>query len=1061
MPSFKFDVKSIFCGALERPTGPDRAAFVADACAADSALRAEVEKLVAAHERAGDFLETASGSATSAVALAMARSTAAGVADALDEIRSPALSSWDPAAAEMIGKRIGPYELHEEIGQGGMGAVYMALQEKPVRRQVALKVIKAGMDTVQVVARFEAERQALALMEHPNIARVFDAGTTDKGRPFFVMELVHGVPITQYCDQARLNPRERLALFIPVCQAIQHAHQKGIIHRDIKPSNVLVTLVDGKPVPKVIDFGVAKAVDQRLTEKTLFTQFGSIVGTLEYMSPEQAGLSGMDVDTRSDVYALGVLLYELLTGTTPLEHERLRDAGYAEILRRIKEEEPPKPSARLSDSGERLASIAAVRRTEPSRLARAVRGDLDWIVMKAIEKSRTRRYESAGGFARDVQGYLDGDAVEACPPSAVYKLRKFGRKYRGPLTVVAAFAGLIVAGSAISLALAVRATQAERKTRLERNRALNAEATAKAEGEKSKRSAEQAEAVLKFFQEQILAAARPEGEEGGLGRNATIREAVDAAAPKISGTFKDQPTVEAFIRSALGVTYVLQGDPGRAITELERGTQLFEAQLGPDHPRTLEAKNSLAEAYHAAGRTADALRLHEATLKTRESQLGPDQPDTLLSRASLARDYEVMGRTADAIRLNKAILKVGATLLGTDNPFLFAVRSNLAVAYMSMGRTADAIELYEATLNACEAQLGIDNPATLTVRANLASAYEADGRVSAAIVLHERTLKARESKLGPDHPKTLFSRCSLAGAYRSAGRTAEAVALYESTCPKLDATLGSEHPSALACRGGLADAYVSAGRAAEAINLYEATYKILEKTLGPDDGNRLANRGSLGAAYLAAGRVVDAINLYEVTIKAEESALGPEHPITLACRSNLALAYFAAGRITDAINVYEPTIKAQESTLGLDHPGTQKTRATMMKLCYQRGLFDRALPLYEYQYRSALRKHGPQHIDTTLAARDLAEIYARLRRYDEAQPLFLESLAGMKDRPDSDPIVVLTKAYLAKMHEAQVKYAQVEQPAHASQNLGDKDRQRAQWQSSRGLPYHPGEPHSR
>ena len=281
-----------------------------------------------------------------------------------------------------------------------MGAVFIAEQEKPVRRRVALKVIKAGMDSAQVVARFEAERQALALMDHPNIAKVFDAGTTESGRPFFAMELVKGVSITQYCDQSRLSPRERLALFIPVCQAIQHAHQKGVIHRDIKPSNVLVTLIDARPVPKVIDFGVAKAIDQRLTEKTLFTQFGSIVGTLEYMSPEQAELSGMDVDTRSDVYALGVLLYELLTGTTPLEHERLRDAGFGEILRRIKEEEPPRPSTRLSGSGERLASIAAVRGTEPARLTRVVRGDLDWIVMKALEKSRTRRYESAGGFAR-------------------------------------------------------------------------------------------------------------------------------------------------------------------------------------------------------------------------------------------------------------------------------------------------------------------------------------------------------------------------------------------------------------------------------------------------------------------------------------------------------------------------------------------------------------------------------------------------------------------------------------------------------------------------------------
>jgi eukaryotic-like serine/threonine-protein kinase len=343
-----------------------------------------------------------------------------------------------------------------------MGVVCMAEQEKPIRRRVALKVIKAGMDTDQVVARFEAERQALALMDHANIARVLDAGATESGRPFFVMEPVHGIPITEYCDEAQLTPRERLELFVPVCQAIQHAHQKGIIHRDLKPSNVLVTLHDGRPVPKVIDFGVAKAISQRLTERTMFTQFGTVIGTLEYMSPEQAEWSGLDIDTRSDVYALGILLYELLTGTTPLERAKLRQAGYAEILKRIKEEEPPKPSTRLSASGQALASIAARRRTEPAKLARLVRGELDWIVMKALEKDRTRRYETANGLARDVERYLHDEPVEACPPSATYRLRKLARKHRVAMVTLAGFAAVITIAAIVSTLLAIRATTAER-----------------------------------------------------------------------------------------------------------------------------------------------------------------------------------------------------------------------------------------------------------------------------------------------------------------------------------------------------------------------------------------------------------------------------------------------------------------------------------------------------------------------------------------------------------------------------------------------------------------------
>src|SRR2546426_859701 len=338
-----------------------------------------------------------------------------------------------PAPEVPAYEMLGPYKLLEQIGEGGMGTVWMAQQTEPVKRLVAVKLIKAGMDSRQVIARFEAERQALALMDHPNIARVLDAGTTSAGRPYFVKDLVKGVPITRYCDEHHLTPRQRLDLFIPVCQATQHAHQKGIIHRDIKPSNVMVTLYDGKPVPKVIDFGVAKATEQRLTERTLFTQYGTLVGTLEYMSPEQAEMSALGVDTRSDIYSLGVLLYELLTGSTPLSHKRVREAAYGEVLRMIKEEEPPKPSTRLSDSGEALASISAQRHMEPAKLTKLVRGELDWIVMKALEKDRNRRYETANGFAADVQRYLNDEPVQACPPSAGYRLRKLVRRHKGPV----------------------------------------------------------------------------------------------------------------------------------------------------------------------------------------------------------------------------------------------------------------------------------------------------------------------------------------------------------------------------------------------------------------------------------------------------------------------------------------------------------------------------------------------------------------------------------------------------------------------------------------------------
>jgi serine/threonine protein kinase/WD40 repeat protein len=439
------DVKSIFGRALEIESLAERSAFLNEACTADPALRAEVEDLLRAMEGAGDFMKRPAPAGSVTIS------------------HAPIL--------EGPGTRIGPYKLLQQIGEGGMGVVYMAEQETPVRRKVALKIIKPGMDSAQVVARFEAERQALAVMDHTHIARVFDAGTTETGRPYFVMELVHGVPITKYCDDAQLTPRERLELFVPVCQAIQHAHQKGIIHRDIKPSNVLVTMYDDRPVPKVIDFGVAKAIEQRLTERTLFTQFGALVGTFEYMSPEQAEMNAFGVDTRSDIYSLGVLLYELLTGTTPLEKQRLREAALGELVRLIKEEEPPRPSVRLSSSGD-LPRIAAARKTEPARLSRLVRGEVDWIVMKCLEKDRTRRYETASGLAKDVEHHLRDEPVEACPPSAGYRLRKFARKNKRWLVTAAVIAAVLLLSAADGLWLLLRATRAEARARVALSQAM-------------------------------------------------------------------------------------------------------------------------------------------------------------------------------------------------------------------------------------------------------------------------------------------------------------------------------------------------------------------------------------------------------------------------------------------------------------------------------------------------------------------------------------------------------------------------------------------------------------
>jgi serine/threonine protein kinase/WD40 repeat protein len=428
----------LFAAALEIDDPDARSDYLDRGCGGDDVMRARVEALLRAHEQAGSFL---------------AAPPVAGMAT-LDAPQPP----------EGPGTVIGAYKFLQTIGEGGMGVVYMAEQTQPVRRLVALKVVKAGMDTRQVLARFGAERQALALMDHPNIARVLDAGATENGRPYFVMELVKGLPITRFCDDRRLTLRERLELFIPVCQAVQHAHQKGIIHRDLKPSNIMVAQYDGRPVPKVIDFGVAKATGPRLTDQTLYTEFGAVVGTLEYMSPEQAELNQLDIDTRSDIYSLGVLLYELLTGSTPLGRERLKAGALVEMLRIIREEDCPRPSMRLSTT-EELPSIAACRQAELRRLSCLVRGELDWIVMKALEKDRNRRYETAGSFAADVQRYLDDEPVQACPPSAWYRFRKFARRHKTRVVAAASVSvgALLAVGSLIAALLVLVASNAQIK----------------------------------------------------------------------------------------------------------------------------------------------------------------------------------------------------------------------------------------------------------------------------------------------------------------------------------------------------------------------------------------------------------------------------------------------------------------------------------------------------------------------------------------------------------------------------------------------------------------------
>ncbi len=550
-------VRSIFLEAVEHHPPDQWSSFLDQSCGDDLELRKRVEVLLRADEQANSMLDVAA---------------------------APPRVTIDQPAAETPGTVIGPYKLIEQIGEGGMGTVWMAQQAEPVKRVVAVKLIKAGMDSKQVIARFDAERQALALMDHPNIARVLEAGMTSAGRPYFVMDLVKGVPITRYCDEHHLTPRQRLELFIPVCQAIQHAHQKGIIHRDLKPSNVLVALYDGKPVPKVIDFGVAKAAGQSLTDKTLVTGFGNIVGTLEYMSPEQAEVNQLDIDTRSDIYSLGVLLYELLAGSTPFSRKELEKAGMLEMLRVIREQEPSKPSTKLSSS-DALPTLSANRGTEPAKLTRLVRGELDWIVMKALEKDRDRRYETANGFAADVQRYLADGPVEACPPSAGYRLRKFARRNKGPVLAVSLVLLALVVG-VVGTTLGLFRAEQQRQIAEKNEQKAVAAAEAEKEAKQSAQAREaEANAVLEFIEKNFIAAARPEGQAGGLGWDVTLRRALQAALPLVDQSFAAEPLVEARLRRTLATSFANLGEAKLATVQAEEGPRSLRQVPRPRPPR--------------------------------------------------------------------------------------------------------------------------------------------------------------------------------------------------------------------------------------------------------------------------------------------------------------------------------------------------------------------------------------------------------------------------------------------------------------------------------------------
>jgi tetratricopeptide (TPR) repeat protein len=608
--------------------------------------------------------------------------------------------------SEGPGTVIGPYKLLEQIGEGGFGVVFLAEQQYPVHRQVALKILKPGMDSQMGIARFEAERQALALMDHPNISRVLDAGTTDSGRPYFVMELVKGVPITDFCDQASLPIRERLELFVAVCGAVQHAHQKGVIHRDIKPSNVLVADCDGQPGPRLIDFGVARAAGLPLTDRTIYTRFAEMVGTPPYMSPEQAGMSSLGIDTRSDVYSLGVLLYELLTGTTPFDRERLRTADYDQMRRIIREEEPVKPSTRMSTLGQAASAVSVNRRSDPKRLRQLFRGELDWIVMKCLEKDRNRRYETAAALAADVRRHLHQESVLACPPTLRYRLRKFVRKHRGVVAAVAAIWLVLASGIIATTRAYWQARAAERQAR-------------QAEAE--------AQRTADYLTYDVFALA-PRNAAGGRSREVTIREALDVAAPNIDHALGDDPRVEAAVRHVLGVTYRFLGEYDSAQLQLERAIAIRRRALGEEHPATLISQKNLCNVFYAQGRLARAEALALDVLHALRRQLPAGAVEIASTLALLGRILTARGEPKRAEPRLREALEIFSTALPREHWRTANVKSLLGACLTAQGRHDEAAPLIEAACRTLQSVPGAPRDRTRLALDNAVRLYEAWGK---------------------------------------------------------------------------------------------------------------------------------------------------------------------------------------------------------------------------------------------------------------------------------------------------------------------------------------------
>lgn len=838
-------IKEVFGAALECEPGR-RAAFLDEVCVQDAALRAEVESLLSAHANPADLSN----------------------------------SPWPDQLADLSleGLAIGPYRLVKKLGEGGMGQVWLAEQTNPVRRQVALKLIRGGIFGGALLQRFQAERQSLAIMDHPAIAKVFDAGTTAQGQPYFVMEYVEGLPITKYCDQKRLSIRERLRLFIEVCDGIQHAHQKAIIHRDIKPANILVVEVGGKPSPRIIDFGLAKTIVPAEAGGTLFTQAGVILGTPGYTSPEQADPAIQDIDTRTDVYSLGVVLYELLTGALPFDPEGIKKQPYDKMLRRLREEDPLIPSVKASKDSKTSSSHAQMRATSPQQLTTLLRGDLDWITMKALERDRARRYGTPSELTADIERYLENRPVLARPASAGYRLHKYIRRNRVAVSI---------ASGALALLLAFTGIQAIQLRRITRER-------------------DRANRVTDFMTNMFKVSDPSESR----GNSITAREILDKSSKEIETGLAKDPQLQAQMMNVMGEVYINLGLHGDAKSLLEQSIAIRRRVFGLRNRETLDSMDKLAWLLEEQGKPEEAEKIERQILPIRMELFGPEDRDTLSSQVNLANDLCDEGKYAESEQIDRQAIAVRRRI-APDDPLTPMEMSNLAATIAMTGRYRESEQVNLEALAILNRTVGPDHPFTIKVRSNLADVYDREGRFAEAEQITRETLEVRRRILGPDHPDTLQNTGDLGTLLYEQGRYQEAAEIHRDVLARQRRLSGDERPQTLVTMDNLATDLAALHRFPEAEQLSREVWEIRQRVLGPDHPDTLLSAVHLGVVYRLEGRYAQAEKLIRTALVSQRKALGDSHEDCASSEYNLALIAAAQGHREEALSLLQTALTHQ------------------------------------------------------------------------------------------------------------------------------------------------------